>query len=432
MAITEMSLPIDIPWKRMDRSGSGPLCKFFPYAVAIISVGGAAVTTLGIGSVIKYVPTLFFCSVILSSWFGGVCPGIFAGLLSAIALDYYFIPPIYALGISPDELPDMIAFLASAFFVSWLSGERKRAKNLLREAQDKLETKIREASPTLGRTEDQSQIGPAEHSPNQAHAEVSRVARTRRSDEFVDPTTSEPRERTVQPEEVVDAQTPALEKTDGKSADDARESVTHPPTLRSQERPILFKQGDYWTIQYQGRIAHIKSTRGLYCLASLLGHPGQEFHVSELNAAVARMPMTFATGVATREAQEWAGVWTARFRDAGPILDSRAKAEYNQRLAELREELEDAERLNDPERATKIQQERDCIADQLATAVGLGGRNRKAASDAERARSAVTKRIRDSIDKIGAAIPPLGRHLAVTIKTGYFCCYNPNPDCPVG
>jgi septation ring formation regulator EzrA len=110
----------------------------------------------------------------------------------------------------------------------------------------------------------------------------------------------------------------------------------------------------------------------------------------------------------------------------------RAKAEYARRLADLRRELEDAERLNDPERARRAQQEMDSIADQLAAAVGLGGRNRRAASQAERARSAVTKRIKDSIDKIAEATPALGRHFAARIQTGYFCSYSPNPDRQVG
>jgi hypothetical protein len=109
------------------RSGFGALPRLFAYAVAVIAVGGAVVTTLELGSAMKHTPTLFFCSVILTSWLGGTWPGIFAGLLSAIAMDYYFIPPIYALGISLEEEPDMVAFVASALFVSWLSGEQKRA-----------------------------------------------------------------------------------------------------------------------------------------------------------------------------------------------------------------------------------------------------------------------------------------------------------------
>ena len=88
------------------------------YVVAAISVGIAVVITLELGSVVKHTATLFFCSVILSSWYGGLWPGVVAALLSVVALDYYFIPPLYALGISPEEAPDMIAFVATALFIS--------------------------------------------------------------------------------------------------------------------------------------------------------------------------------------------------------------------------------------------------------------------------------------------------------------------------
>jgi K+-sensing histidine kinase KdpD len=80
-----------------------PLRTFFSDAVAVTSVGAAVVATLGLGSAMKHTPTLFFCSVMLSSWFGGMWPGILAGVLSAIALDYYFVPPLYALGIGLKE-----------------------------------------------------------------------------------------------------------------------------------------------------------------------------------------------------------------------------------------------------------------------------------------------------------------------------------------
>jgi hypothetical protein len=42
------------------------------YAVAAISVGIAALVPLKLGSVIKHTSTLFFCSVMLSSWSGGL------------------------------------------------------------------------------------------------------------------------------------------------------------------------------------------------------------------------------------------------------------------------------------------------------------------------------------------------------------------------
>jgi K+-sensing histidine kinase KdpD len=100
------------------------------YLVAAVSVGIAMVITLGLGSVIKNTATLFFCSVMLSSWYGGLWPGVFAALLSVVALDYYFILPLYALGISLEEAQDMIVFVATALFIGWLSGEQKRGERI--------------------------------------------------------------------------------------------------------------------------------------------------------------------------------------------------------------------------------------------------------------------------------------------------------------
>jgi C4-dicarboxylate-specific signal transduction histidine kinase len=139
-----------------------PLRTFFSYAVALTSVGAAVVATLGLGSAMKHTPTLFFCSVMLTSWFGGVWPGILAGVLSAIALDYYFVPPLYALGIGLEEAPDMIAFVFAALFVSWLSGEQKRAKDSLRQARDELEARVQARTAELEQINEQLQTETAE------------------------------------------------------------------------------------------------------------------------------------------------------------------------------------------------------------------------------------------------------------------------------
>ena len=63
--------------------------------------------------------------------------------------------------------------------------------------------------------------------------------------------------------------------------------------------------------------------------------------------------------------------------DAGPALDSQAKAEYRSRLEDLRAEIEEAESFNDPERAARAREEMDFIAHELSAAVGLGGRDRQ-------------------------------------------------------
>jgi len=152
------------------------------YVVAAISVGIAVVITLKLGSVVKHTATLFFCSVMLSSWYGGLWPGVFAALLSVVALDYFFIPPLYALGISLEETPDMIVFVATALFIGWLSGEQKRAKESLRQARDELDAKVQERTAELKRANEQLQSEIAERETAEeglirAQAEIARIAR---------------------------------------------------------------------------------------------------------------------------------------------------------------------------------------------------------------------------------------------------------------
>ncbi|HEX6244217.1 MAG TPA: hypothetical protein VFZ61_25045, partial [Polyangiales bacterium] len=65
------------------------------------------------------------------------------------------------------------------------------------------------------------------------------------------------------------------------------------------------------------------------------------------------------------------------------------------------------------------------LGEELARAVGLGGRDRRAASDVERVRINVQRRLKDAIERIGAAEPSLGRYLAAAVKTGTSCVYQP-------
>jgi non-specific serine/threonine protein kinase len=204
------------------------------------------------------------------------------------------------------------------------------------------------------------------------------------------------------------------------------------PSLPTREEYLFLRQNDYWTIRYHGDAALLKSTRGLHYLAVLLRDPGREFHVRELLAR----PIDVSTPAAVVAAHGrvtgglYGGV-TGGLYAGVPVLDAQAKAEYKCRVNDLRLDLNQAERFNDLQRKTEVQYELQAIVDHLASAVGLGGRDRKTSSDAERARSAVTKCIKKAVQKIGEALPSLGYHLAARIKTGYFCSYNPRPDRPV-
>lgn len=202
-----------------------------------------------------------------------------------------------------------------------------------------------------------------------------------------------------------------------------RESLADRSSLATHEESLFLRQNDYWTIRYRGHTALLKSTRGLHYLAVLLREPGREFHVREL--------LTGPIAESTPAPVSAKGRVTGGFYAGVSVLDARAKAEYKRRLTDLRQDLKQAEQFNDPQRRTDVKNELQAIADYLASAIGLGGRDRKASSDAERARSAVTKCIKKAVREIGEAIPSLGYHLAARIKTGYFCSYHPHPDRPV-
>jgi hypothetical protein len=63
--------------------------------------------------------------------------------------------------------------------------------------------------------------------------------------------------------------------------------------------------------------------------------------------------------------------------------------------------------------------------------VGLGGRDRRAASHAERARLNATRAIRAAMANLAEANPALGRHLSSTVRTGRYCSYRPDPRLPI-
>jgi hypothetical protein len=193
----------------------------------------------------------------------------------------------------------------------------------------------------------------------------------------------------------------------------------------------LFRQeGEYWTVVFDGSVVRLKDTKGMRYLARLLAHPGREFQAVDLEAAEAQAAPAAPLG-SRASGGEPELAERPDLGDAGVLLDATAKAAYQARLAELRAELEEAERFNDPARAAKTRQETEFLVAELARAVGLDGRDRRAASHAERARLNATRAIRAAMANLARANPALGRHLAVTIRTGRYCSYLPDPRAPI-
>jgi tetratricopeptide (TPR) repeat protein len=176
----------------------------------------------------------------------------------------------------------------------------------------------------------------------------------------------------------------------------------------------LRRDGAYWTVRYGDVSARLRDSKGMAYLAGLLSRPGVERHVFDLVDLVEGLPTE-------------AGMDRRRLGDAGPLIDAQAKDAYRRRLLQLREVLDHADACGDQPRAVQVQAEIDAIAAELARAVGLSGRDRRASCAAEKARLNVTRAVRSAIGRIREAHPPLGEDLGRQVRTGMFCSYQPEP-----
>ena len=223
-----------------------------------------------------------------------------------------------------------------------------------------------------------------------------------------------------------------LKRAIDATLDSLRQEAPQPPP---ESHDAVFRQeGDYWTLAYQGSVCRLKDLKGLHYLAFLLARPGEDCHVITLVTAVDHSqgpPATPASHALSADQLATHHLHVDGLGDAGTVLDPQAKAAYKRRLDELQADVAEAQRWNDLARATTAQAEIEFLTAELAAAVGLGGRDRRVASSAERARLMVTKAIRAALHKLRDNHPTLGHHLATSISTGTFCTYTPDPTAPL-
>ncbi|MEU0794522.1 AAA family ATPase [Amycolatopsis sp. NPDC005961] len=171
------------------------------------------------------------------------------------------------------------------------------------------------------------------------------------------------------------------------------------------------RTGEVWTLRFAGREVRVPDAKGLRDLHILLGSPGAEIPAVRLLA-----PEGGETVVA------------ARRLGGDPVLDEAAKSAYRLRLDHLDAEIDEATTLGKDRLAADLDREREALLAELRTAAGLGGRTRRLGDEAERARKAVTARIRDTLRKLADSHPELAGHLNATVTTGSSCRYAPDRE----
>jgi hypothetical protein len=165
--------------------------------------------------------------------------------------------------------------------------------------------------------------------------------------------------------------------------------------------------------------------------APAIAYPREEFHVLSLSAkGDSKQAGNGSAESGTKEQAMQSNLNVGRMGDAGEMLDAKTKAAYKHRIAELRARLEEARDLNKNEMIDELEDESEVLSRELARAVGLGGRDRRAASASERARINITRAIKISLEKIAEHNPALASLLASSVRTGTFCIYTPDSRLP--
>jgi signal transduction histidine kinase len=111
------------------------------YGVAVLATALITALTLLLHAYLSHgVMALFFASVMVSAWYGGLGPGLLASLLSSLACQYFFFPPIYSLAVeSSDDIAQIVVFAIVTVLITTLTHSRKKSLEALVESKERLQ-----------------------------------------------------------------------------------------------------------------------------------------------------------------------------------------------------------------------------------------------------------------------------------------------------
>jgi len=193
------------------------------------------------------------------------------------------------------------------------------------------------------------------------------------------------------------------------------DSLDHPDRTGTADQPRggtdnqaeLTRSYGFWTITWRGEQATIPDVKGMSDIATLIRQQGTDVPALRLASGLS----STAPGM------------------TDTIIDMQALTAYRGHLLELDADIDQATDDNDRSRVEHLTIEREKILAEVRRSTGLDGRLRTGANDpAERARKAVSARIRDTVKRLETLAPELAAHLDRSIRTGLQCSYDPAPD----
>lgn len=174
----------------------------------------------------------------------------------------------------------------------------------------------------------------------------------------------------------------------------------HPQTAKANH---FLKEAGAWKLSYDGATVQMQELKGFYDIQKMLIEPRHLFHCAEMMGS--------------------------SINDQGEkLIDEKARKQYQQKILGLQNDIYEAENTSDFVTAEKLQAEYDQLVEHLSRSLGLKGKTRETGGTIEKARSAITWRIRNAIARIEQHHPLLGAHLSNAIKTGILCSYQPDRE----
>jgi PAS domain S-box-containing protein len=113
-------------------------CYGLALALALLALSLRGLLPLKEGTAIYQLP---LAAVVLSAWYGGRGPGLFASLICITGNWYWFVPPVNSFAISPDHMLALSIFIALCLFLTEFGAGRRRAEHELRCAHEELEAR---------------------------------------------------------------------------------------------------------------------------------------------------------------------------------------------------------------------------------------------------------------------------------------------------
>lgn len=191
---------------------------------------------------------------------------------------------------------------------------------------------------------------------------------------------------------------------------------------------IFRRRGRDWELKFgDGPVNVFPNLDGLLYLYALVERTGAGFTPTELKSAKARfagIQNASVTGPNSPAPDDFdAGQSTAS--DAGVLIDDQARREYQRRLKEIEEHLEDASFFGDEKRIGDLEDEKNELVRQLAAATGLGGRRIRMSPRAKNDRDAVRSSLKRAIRSLDEKDESLGDHFRNCIRLESLISYVP-------